>query len=73
MQEIEGVVDKENAALAVGRHLGVSKTRQSGVVDASEFAVDVGGLRLQIGEHRDDARIFVSPVQPVRVTSCARP
>ena len=46
MQEIEGVIDEPHLALAVGRRLGVGEAGQSGVVDAAEFAIDVGGLRL---------------------------
>ena len=46
MQKIEGVVDEPNLALAVGSRLRVREARQSGVVDAAEFAVEVGGLRL---------------------------
>ena len=74
VQEIEGVIDQPHAALAVGRRLGVGEARQSGVVDAAEFAVDIGGLHVQIRERGDDARIFVASSRgPVRVSSCARP
>ena len=61
MQKIEGVVDEPNLALAVGRGLGVGEARQSGVVDAAELAVEIGGLHL---ERRDGVRIFVGPVEP---------
>jgi hypothetical protein len=48
----------------MSRRLGKGEARQSGVVDAAEFAVDVSRLRLQICERRDDAWIFVAPVEP---------
>ena len=63
MQEIERVIDETHAALAVGRRLGVGEARQAGLVDAAEFAVDIGGLHVQIRERRDGARIFGSPVE----------
>jgi hypothetical protein len=44
VQEIESVVDEPNSALAVARRLGMGKARQSGVVDATEFAIEIGGL-----------------------------
>jgi hypothetical protein len=52
-----------HAALAVGRRLCLGEARQASVVDATEFAVDVGGLHIQVRERRDDAWIFVSPVE----------
>ena len=64
MQEIEGVIDEPHLALAVGRRLRLREARQSGVVDAAEFAVEIGGLHLQVRERRDGARIFVGPVEP---------
>ena len=63
VQEIEGVIDELHAALAVGRRLGMGEARQSGVIDAAEFAVEIGGLRLHIRERRDGAWIFVAPVE----------
>jgi hypothetical protein len=35
MQEIEGVIDEPDPALAVGCRLGMSEARQSGVVNAA--------------------------------------
>ena len=64
MQEIESVIDEMHAALAVGRRLRLREARQSGVVDAAEFAVDIGGLHVQVRERRDGAWIFVGPVEP---------
>jgi hypothetical protein len=49
MQEIEGIVDKLRAALAVGRCLNLREAQQSGVINAAEFAVEIGGLRLHMG------------------------
>ena len=57
MQEIECVIDEPHLALTVSRRLGVREARQSGVVDAAEFAIQIGGLR------RNGARIFVGPVE----------
>ena len=73
VQEIEGVIDKPHVALAVGRRLGVSEARRSGVVDAAEFAVEIGGLQVQVRER--PMILGYLPVQssPVRVNSCARP
>jgi hypothetical protein len=64
MQEIESVIDEPHPALAVGRSLGMGEARQSGVVDAAEFAVEISGLHLQFRERGDDAWIFVGPVEP---------
>ena len=55
MQEIEGVIDEPHAALAVCRRLGMGEARQSGVVDAAEFAVDIGGLHVHAGERGREA------------------
>ena len=63
MQKIEGVIDEMHAALAVGRRLGVGEARQSGFVDAAEFAVEIGGLHVQVRERRDGAWIFGRPVE----------
>jgi hypothetical protein len=49
-------------ALAVGCGLRLRKTRQSAVVDAAEFAVDVGGRHVEIRERGGGAWIFASPV-----------
>jgi hypothetical protein len=46
VQEVEGVIDEPHSALAVARSLGMGEARQSGVVNAAEFAVEIGGLRL---------------------------
>jgi hypothetical protein len=64
MQEIEGVIDEPHFAFAVGRGLSLRKARQSGVVDATKLAVDVGGLHIEVRKRGDGARIFVSPVEP---------
>ena len=53
-----------HAALAVSRRLGVGKARQSGIVDAAQFPVEVGGFRLHIRERRECAWIFVAPIKP---------
>ena len=39
MQKVEGVIDESYVALAVGRSLGVGAARQSGFIDAAEFAI----------------------------------
>jgi hypothetical protein len=61
---LERIVDEPHPALAVARRLGVGKARQSGVVDAAEFPVEIGGLRLHTAERSDGAWIFVAPVEP---------
>jgi hypothetical protein len=42
----------------------MGKAWQSGVVDATEFAVNVGGLHAEVRERGDDTWIFGSPVEP---------
>ena len=64
MQEIESVIDELHIALAVGRRLGMGEARQSSLIDAAEFAVEISGLHVQVRERRDGARIFVGPVEP---------
>jgi hypothetical protein len=49
MQEIESVIDEAHAASAVGRCLRLGEARQTGLVDAAEFAVDIGGFHPDIG------------------------
>ena len=73
MQKIESVIDEVHAALAVGRRLGLREARQSGVVDAAEFAVEIGGLDVQARQRREGARIFVGPVEPGPVSNCTPP
>jgi hypothetical protein len=73
VQEIESVIDKMHAALAIRSRLGPRKARQSGVVDAAEFAINIGGLHVQVGERRGGDRIFGVQSSPVRVSSCALP
>jgi hypothetical protein len=41
----------------------VGEAGQSGVVDATEFTVDIGGLHVHVRKRRDGARIFGGPVQ----------
>ena len=53
MQEVEGIVDEPRAALAVGRGLRLGEARRPGVVNAAEFAVDIGGLHPHVGERRN--------------------
>ena len=38
VQQIEGVIDKPNPALAIGSGLGVGEARQASIIDAAEFA-----------------------------------
>ncbi|HEY5205943.1 MAG TPA: hypothetical protein VIJ63_15255, partial [Roseiarcus sp.] len=42
----------------------MGEARQSSVVDAAKFAVDIGGLHVEVRERRDGGRIFVGPVKP---------
>jgi hypothetical protein len=63
VQEIEGIDDEPYFALAVSRRLGMGKAGQSGVVDAAELAVDIGGLQAEVRECGDDTGIFRSPVE----------
>jgi hypothetical protein len=64
VQEIESEIDKMHAALAISSRLGLRKAGQSGIVDAAELAVDIGGLHVAVCERGDDARIFGRPVEP---------
>ncbi len=64
MQEIEGVIDEPNVALAVGRSLGLGEAWQSGVIDPTELAVKIGGLYVQLRERGDSAWIFLGPIEP---------
>jgi hypothetical protein len=58
VQEIEDVIDEPHLALAVGRRLGVGEARQSSLIDAAGFAVDVGGPYVQVRERDDGPWIF---------------
>ena len=51
------------AAFAISSRLRLRKARQSGVVDAAEFAINIGGLHVQVRKRRGGARIFVRPVE----------
>ncbi len=64
MQEIESVIDEPHFALAVGRCLRLREAWQSGVVDATKLAIDIGGLHVDTCKRSDGARIFVRPVKP---------
>jgi hypothetical protein len=72
MQEIEGVIDDVNAALAVGGRLSAGEARQSGIVDPAEFAVEIGALHVHIGERRDGAWVSIRPVEPGARSRMAR-
>ena len=63
MQEIESVIDEPSAPLAISRRLRMGEARQSGIIDATEFPVDVGGLDIWIRERCNGAWIFLSPVE----------
>src|SRR5580692_5911667 len=63
MQEIESVIDEMHAALAVARRLGTGKAGQSGVVDATKFPIDIGGLHVDVRQRGEDTRIFGAPVE----------
>jgi hypothetical protein len=52
VQKIEGTINEPHIALAVGRRLGMGEARQAGVVNATEFAVEIGSLRLNIRKPR---------------------
>jgi aldehyde:ferredoxin oxidoreductase len=73
MQEIKGLIHELHSALAVGGSLGMGKARQSSLIDATEFAIEISGLDVQVHKRCDGAWVFVGPVSPVRVSSCARP
>jgi len=64
VDEIESVKDEPSGALAVGRCLDAREARQSGIIDAAELAIEIGGLHVQVRKRCDGARIFVSPVEP---------
>jgi hypothetical protein len=64
MQQVEGIIDEMHAALAVRRCLRMRKARQSSIVDAAEFAVEIGRLHVYVGEHCGGAWIFGSPIEP---------
>ena len=63
VQEIKRVVDQVHAAFAVRRRLRLRKTWQSSVINAAEFAVDVGGLHVEVRKRGDCARVLGCPVQ----------
>lgn len=48
MQEVEGAIDAPHFALALGR-LGMGETRQPGLIDVADFALEIGGLRVKPG------------------------
>ena len=64
MENIESIIDDMNAALAIARRLSLGKARRSRIVDAAEFAVDIGGLHIQVRKGSNHAWIFAGPVQP---------
>ena len=64
MQEIEGVIDECTPRSPSVAAWVLGEARQSGIVDATKLAVDIGGLHVHVREGRDGARIFVSPVEP---------
>jgi hypothetical protein len=47
VDEIESVKDESSGALAVRRCLDAREARQSGIIDATEFAVEIGGFHVQ--------------------------
>ena len=63
MQKVEGVKDQAHAARAIGRGLGLGEVRQAVVADATQFAVEIGGLRPHGRERRKQAGIFGAPVE----------
>jgi hypothetical protein len=63
VDEIESVKDEPSGALGVGRCLDAREAGQSGIVDAAELAIEIGGLHLQTRQRRGGARIFGGPVK----------
>src|SRR3984957_18032977 len=49
-KEIESVIDEPHFARAAGRRLRLREAWQSGVIDATKLAVDVGGLHVEVCE-----------------------
>ena len=72
MQKIESIIDELHIAFAVGRGLGVGESRQSSLIDAAEFPIDVSGLNVQVRERCDSDRIFVGPVEAGPKSAVAR-
>jgi hypothetical protein len=58
VQEIEGVVDEPHIALAVSGRLCIREARQSSLIHATQFAIDVGSLHVQIRQRGNGVRIF---------------
>ena len=63
MQEIESVKDELHIAFAVGRRLSVRDSRQASLIDAAEFAVQIGGLDVQVRERCDGAWVFAGSIE----------
>jgi hypothetical protein len=64
VQKIEGVIDEPNVALAVGRRLSMGEAWQPLFIDATQLAVDIGGLHVQARERCNGAWIFGGPIEP---------
>ena len=64
VQEIEGVIDEPHFAPTIGRRLRLGEAWQSTIIEAAEFAVEIGGLRLHVRKRFDDAWLFACPVEP---------
>jgi hypothetical protein len=64
VQEIESVIDEPHFVLAVCGRLRLCEARQSGLVDAAELAIDIGGLHIHVRQGGNHAWIFARPVEP---------
>jgi hypothetical protein len=57
-------IDEPHLALAIRRRLRLREPRQSRLVDATELAVEIGGLYVQVRKRLNEAWIFLGPVEP---------
>jgi hypothetical protein len=57
-------IDEPHLALAIRRRLRLREARQSRLVDATELAVEIGGLYVQVRKRLNEAWIFLGPVEP---------
>ena len=57
-------IDELHLALAIRRRLRLREARQSRLVDATELAVEMGGLYVQVRKRLNEAWIFLGPVEP---------
>ena len=63
VQEIKGVLKRASPRARRRSPPGCGRSSVAPLVDAAEFAVDVGVLHVEVRERRDGALIFIGPVE----------